>query len=672
MAVNQVATLGVKVDPRGAVQGAGKAKRAITGIGKTASNVKNRVLSLQGALLGLGAVALLKSIITTASEVESLRVRLKFLTGSVKDASIAFDVMNEFAGKVPFTLEQIERATPSLLTVADDVNELNELLEITGDIAAVSGLSFEDTARQLQRSFASGIASAEMFKDSGTAAFLGFEAGVSKTGEETKRIILDMFRNSTTTAKGATKELALTFMGGVSMMEDAFRKLKLVLADSGIFEATAKTVNKITEALGDPQTIEQIKKFGEGIVSIGSSIKGMVIEYMKLPEWVRNSGIILALFGGVQGKAVLVTLGLFSSRITSLRVNMNLMFLETKKAILDALHDENLALMVQKKRSDADEERLKKMPKLIDEASKRVRALQKRIFDLAGSEGDLNIGFTTGFEADANRITDFEPFELTQMKAVTDFVPTYIEHMKKTADINIALAKMNAQINRDPREGLPEHLKHTSDEADKVTSSFFRSTNATEIMGAQFDKMANESVLAKEKIKEFADSLATNIEDSIVRMVQGLMSFKDVVKSVFAFVAQEMIRMNIAKPMASALSSIISGGFGGSVTGNPHLNSGGGGFGDFLKGMFRADGGSVTAGQPYIVGEKGAELFTPSSSGMITPNNKMGGQTINVTYSPQVNALDPRTAQAVIAENATTIVAVVRQAFNQNGQAVAI
>ena len=213
------------------------------------------------------------------------------------------------------------------------------------------------------------------------------------------------------------------------------------------------------------------------------------------------------------------------------------------------------------------------------------------------------------------------------------------------------------------------HLTHgAKDFVEVVTNSW----TPMDAMSKNFDKIQEQARIAKERIKEFADGLATNIEDSIVRMVQGLMTFKDVVKSVFAFVAQEMIKMNIAQPMAKALSSIISGGFGGSVTGNPHLNSGGGGFGDFLKGLFKADGGSVTAGQPYIVGERGPELFSPSSSGMITPNNQMGGQTINVTYSPQVNALDPRTAQSVIAENAPTIVAAVRQAFNQNGQAVAI
>ena len=35
----------------------------------------------------------------------------------------------------------------------------------------------------------------------------------------------------------------------------------------------------------------------------------------------------------------------------------------------------------------------------------------------------------------------------------------------------------------------------------------------------------------------------------------------------------------------------------------------------------RADGGPVTEGKPYIVGERGQELFTPDVSGMITPIN---------------------------------------------------
>jgi hypothetical protein len=53
--------------------------------------------------------------------------------------------------------------------------------------------------------------------------------------------------------------------------------------------------------------------------------------------------------------------------------------------------------------------------------------------------------------------------------------------------------------------------------------------------------------------------------------------------------------------------------------------------------QFRASGGPVMSGGSYIVGEKGPELFTPGSSGSITPNNALGGANITVN----VNGGDP-------------------------------
>jgi phage-related protein len=48
----------------------------------------------------------------------------------------------------------------------------------------------------------------------------------------------------------------------------------------------------------------------------------------------------------------------------------------------------------------------------------------------------------------------------------------------------------------------------------------------------------------------------------------------------------------------------------------------------------RASGGSVMSGTSYLVGERGAELFTPSSNGTITPNSALGGgNTYNITVN---------------------------------------
>jgi len=64
------------------------------------------------------------------------------------------------------------------------------------------------------------------------------------------------------------------------------------------------------------------------------------------------------------------------------------------------------------------------------------------------------------------------------------------------------------------------------------------------------------------------------------------------------------------------------------------------GFGVAIQGG-RASGGPVVGGGSYIVGERGPEIFTPSGSGMITPNSAIGGNTITVN----VQGADP---QAVV------------------------
>jgi hypothetical protein len=54
----------------------------------------------------------------------------------------------------------------------------------------------------------------------------------------------------------------------------------------------------------------------------------------------------------------------------------------------------------------------------------------------------------------------------------------------------------------------------------------------------------------------------------------------------------------------------------------------------------RAAGGTVTGNRPYLVGEKGAELFVPTNNGAIIPNNRLGsnGQTVNINVT---GAIDP-------------------------------
>jgi TP901 family phage tail tape measure protein len=73
----------------------------------------------------------------------------------------------------------------------------------------------------------------------------------------------------------------------------------------------------------------------------------------------------------------------------------------------------------------------------------------------------------------------------------------------------------------------------------------------------------------------------------------------------------------------------------------------------------RAMGGPVSGGQPYLVGERGPELFVPSSSGRVEPNSSLGGTTvINITVN-LTGGGDPgsmkRSGQQVAAEVARQV-----------------
>jgi len=49
---------------------------------------------------------------------------------------------------------------------------------------------------------------------------------------------------------------------------------------------------------------------------------------------------------------------------------------------------------------------------------------------------------------------------------------------------------------------------------------------------------------------------------------------------------------------------------------------------DIVNGFFggaRANGGPVSSGKSYLVGERGPEMFSPQSNGSIIPNNALGG-----------------------------------------------
>ncbi len=124
------------------------------------------------------------------------------------------------------------------------------------------------------------------------------------------------------------------------------------------------------------------------------------------------------------------------------------------------------------------------------------------------------------------------------------------------------------------------------------------------------------------------DSLAKSLGRAAA---DGKMSLKDLAAAVISAVDAAAGTSSSADGLGAVLSDVLKGAFAGA----------------------RADGGPVTAGGAYVVGERGPELFRPASAGSI---EAVSGPSVNVTV------VVPGGAQTLVRSEAQVAAALQRAA----------
>lgn len=114
-----------------------------------------------------------------------------------------------------------------------------------------------------------------------------------------------------------------------------------------------------------------------------------------------------------------------------------------------------------------------------------------------------------------------------------------------------------------------------------------------------------------------------------------------------------------------ALQSGISGLFSGGGAGGGLGGLIGQSLGALLGLPGRATGGPVGPGRAFLVGERGPEVFVPTASGRIEPNNALGGQGRDVRVAIQLAVPRGTAAPTAMQRSSRQIASTVRRTLQQ-------
>ena len=614
-------------------------KRALTGLKGGLNKVKASVFNLRNAFIGIGAGLAIKGFVNAGIQIENLGVQLKALLGSAKAGQKALKQVTDFAKNTPFELSNIQQGVSSLATVKKTAEEsgvsFEELLKITGNTAVQLGGDFALASQQIQRSFSAGIGSADLFRDKAVTAMAGFESGAKYSVDETIKRLRKAFGTGGEFGM-LTEELAETLSGTISNLKDGFFNFQVAVS-AGFFTELKKELGDLKQFISDNE--KELKEFG---VSVGQGLARAITALGKVVKFVGDN---FEAFKKTLIAIIAVKIASFIFSLTNAMIGLNFAML-ANPLFMGALA---VSLIVTGIIS-------------ITNAMKDAKIATDK---WARSLGEIDLD---AFDK-AMGMTKEEPTVGILSRPKTKEFYEDDEDDKMGDSSSKALSKM---------EQFGKAIQKINDEQMKKLSESFNNIAETLAKGIFGSIDAVSKALAESIIlgKNLGDTFKTFVQGAIVNALSFLISF--IVKKLFLLALEKLFpdifkkqvdleqkKLNKMKSQTSELmkqlviqAMIMAMGGGG---------GGGGFFAEGGKVEGKANGGSTNGMQPYVVGERGRELFVPSTDGTIVPNHQMGGiGATNINFT--VQATDVKGVQELLIDNRATITNIVNTALNQKGK----
>ncbi len=204
--------------------------------------------------------------------------------------------------------------------------------------------------------------------------------------------------------------------------------------------------------------------------------------------------------------------------------------------------------------------------------------------------------------AEARELTAEFDIQLEDLKKINAELTTAVqrekiigEEKKKEFDLDQQIAAIRKEFDGEEEQRLVSLAKANHELKKQKT---------------EIEKINEAAKRQAEIFKKIGESIATGVSDALVDAILHAKSLGEAAAGILNDIARQLLRLGIN----TALGAIFGGPF------------------EALPGFAR--GGRPPVGKPSIVGEKGPELFIPSSAGTIIPNDRIaGGITNNIVVN---------------------------------------
>ena len=638
------------------------ATRALQGVQNQTNQLQKAFGGLKTALLGIGFVAVTKNIVSTTVEYQKLEQRLKVLTATngqyAESVELARQAQVKFGLSGTEALEAITNLQARLGTLGVSMQDMTTIFNGFNTAAILSGASTQEQVgamRQLIQALGSGVLRGDEFNSiaeqmSAIQGPIAKQLGINvdqlrefaHQGKITKEIVIAAFREIEKEGSKALKELikndpSMTFKvlnNSIEMLSIELGKIFVPAVLDGVtaLSALVRAVgNFINSDAGQAALI---------LSGIALGVKGISVAYATAQIALSSLAFNLSHIG-VQ--AIIAQQGLtgYSARLllatkstTALTIATGALTIAMKALPVVALAGgfvfltKSIIRSINKQKEFnriMTEGSVEELQGQLDKAVEKYLKLEEELERISESGNFIEKLFV---ENDGQKILEEAGEEIRKIvNRITEVQDEakeslFKKDLKDLKDVNKSLKDREALLKlgtEEEREALAlvqkmedfktkfagmdltelETLIKDNQELEKKIENLEKAEEAAKALDKQFEQIG----------KSIEDSIVSNLADA----VEGTKTLAEAAVNVLNKLKRKLIEV--------AIQRAISG-----------LNIGGS-IGDFLKDVFKAEGGPVNRGRSYIVGERGPEMFVPNTSGTIVPNNSLamgGGGVTNV------------------------------------------